>query len=202
MRKKTEEERLAKIKGPGPLPKAERLPTAIYLPFATHSVSLMEHGCRERQTHTTRRLDNNDIPNSPKGGTFRQTYGFVVLGWALGYNPSHFITPDAATATVCLRAHTQTPSLAETATFNRQMSKSFIIAHAISTTAFGVNFKVYSMRKKWCKRLRDSYDMQCNTGDERILIAYRSQMLEWHQAKTGEKLWSVHLMLKWNETKN
>lgn len=45
--------------------------------------------------------------SSPKGGTFRQTYGFVLLGWALAYNPSHLINLDTATARICLGAHTQ-----------------------------------------------------------------------------------------------
>lgn len=78
--KKTKDEGLAKIKGLGPLPQVEQLPTAIYLLFATRSVCLMERGSRERETQTTHFPDNNDIPNSPKGGTFRCTYGFVLLG--------------------------------------------------------------------------------------------------------------------------
>lgn len=104
-KKKAEGERLAKIKGTGLLPEAEWLLTAIYLAFAPHTVSLMEQENRQRQIHTTCCFDNNDISNSPEGGTFRQTYGFVLLGWALRCSPSHLITPDAATATVYLRAH-------------------------------------------------------------------------------------------------
>lgn len=59
--------------------------------------------------HATCRLDKTDIPKkSRKETTFRQTYGFVSLGWALAYKPSHLITPDAATATVRLEL---TPTL-------------------------------------------------------------------------------------------
>lgn len=53
---------MAKIKGPRPLPRAELLPTAIYLPFASQGESMMEHRSRERQMHATRRLDKTDIP--------------------------------------------------------------------------------------------------------------------------------------------
>lgn len=158
MRGKNEEERLAKIKRPGPLPKGEWLPTAIYLTFATQSV-------KETDKHNTSPWQQW---HGQKQGTFRQTYGYILLGWALGYDPSHLITPDTATATVCLRAHTN--PVWQKDTFNRQMSKSFIIAHTTSTTAFRENFKVCSKRKKWRKGIRGSYDMQCQTCDKRILI--------------------------------
>ncbi len=72
-------ERLAKIKGPGPLPEAERLPTAIYLPFATQCELEGARESRETNAYSTLRR-HSDIPSSPKGGTFRQTYGFVLLG--------------------------------------------------------------------------------------------------------------------------
>lgn len=103
--KKTKEERLAKIKGPGPLPKAQRLPTAIYLPFASHTRGELDGGRESRETNAHNNLLRQQWhPNRPKGGTFRQTYGFVLLGWTLGCNPSHLITSEATTATVCLWA--------------------------------------------------------------------------------------------------
>lgn len=79
--------------------------------------------------------------NSPKRGTFRQTYGFVLLG----YSSSHHIT----TVTVTPITESSHPaSMGEAVTFNRRMSKSFIIAVlalAITTTASGKNLKVYFM---------------------------------------------------------
>lgn len=54
---RSEEKRLAKIKGPRPLPWAELLANAIYLPFASPCVSLMDHRSPGRRIRATRRLD-------------------------------------------------------------------------------------------------------------------------------------------------
>lgn len=55
--KRSEEKRLAKIKELSPLPWAELLLNAIYLPFASPCASVTEHRTRERQRHATHRLD-------------------------------------------------------------------------------------------------------------------------------------------------
>lgn len=127
--RRSEEKRLAKIKGPRPLPWAELLPNAIYLSFASPCVSLMERRSQETQTHTTHRLDtmtSQTVP--PKKGTFRQTYGFILPGWALALQPisPHYLWHDNS---YNMPRSSHPPCLADGATFKRQMSKSFITAH-------------------------------------------------------------------------
>lgn len=105
-KKKTESGAWLRLKGQGHCLKQSgcRMPF-IYRLLHTARASWGARAKGKTNTHNTMPWQQWH-PKHSKRGTFRQTYGFVLLGWALCYHLSHLITPDMATATVCLQAHT------------------------------------------------------------------------------------------------
>lgn len=71
---------------------------------------------------------HHDIPNGPEWGTFRQTYEFILPGWALALRAisPHYPWHDNS---YNMPGGSHSPCLADGATFKWRMSKSFIIAH-------------------------------------------------------------------------